>query len=198
MTTYKHNTKDHHIIAHRGTNLHGKDAKKDMTADWALLTNQHTTDATFKKRKNRTEKILKGIGSEGKVYMTGHSLGGSTVNYTMLNSKKTRDRVENAHTFNVGASPLAGKVHNTKIKEELKDKLTHHKIGQDPISSSSTGLGGKVKVYKSTKSIPSIGLELLKHIKPMLEKSPIGRLAGMAGEGLLTSLQRHSIKNFID
>jgi hypothetical protein len=197
MSTYKHNAKDHYIIAHRGTDLHGEDVKKDLTADWALLTNQHTNDKTFVARKNRTEKILKQIpSSESKVYLTGHSLGDSTVNHTLLNSKKTRDRIENAHTFNIGSSPIAGKVHNTKIKEELRDKLTHHKIEQDPLSSSSTGLGGKVKVYKSTKSIPSIGLKMLKHIKPLLEKSAVGKLASMSGEYLLTSLQRHSLKNF--
>jgi hypothetical protein len=199
MTTYKHDTKDHHIIAHRGTDLGGTSTtvKKDLVADWNLLTGNHANDDTFKKRTKRTEAILKGLGSDGKVYLTGHSLGGGTVNHAMVHSKKIRDRIEKAETFNSGATPVSPKQQTAEVEKVLKRKMAHHRIiGDDVSMAHKTSLSGKHLSYKSMKSTPSIGQRILGHVKPLLQKSSIGRLASMSGEYLLNSLKNHSISNF--
>jgi hypothetical protein len=193
VTTYHNRVKNQFVIAHRGTSLKGPETKKDLLADWGVMTGKKNIEM-FKKRKAKTEKILKSIGPEGKVYLTGHSVGGASINSVLLTSAKTRSRIEQAHTFNPGTSVLGAKQHNSKIKKELDTKLTHHKIQGDSISESSVGLGGRVKTNKSTKS-PSIGMKIIKHIQPMLDH-PALQLVGKGVEHVAGVLQNHSIDNF--
>jgi hypothetical protein len=198
ITTFKHNTHDHHIISHRGTHLNSNSTKKDLVADWNILTGQHTNDKTFKKRLKRTEAIVKGLGPDTEIHLSSHSLGGRTSLHAMEHSKKVRDRVKSVKTFNLGSSPFASKIsHSAEVKEVLKKKIEHHRIQGDPVSmSAKSTLPGVHRSYSPPKKTVSISSKILGHIKPIIGKSPIGTLASLAGEHLTKALENHSIDNF--
>ncbi len=68
--------------------------------------------------------------------MSSHSLGGYTQNYTIANSKKVRDKLNRAYTFNTAANPILDndlKV-SDKIKNELDKKVIHARVQGDLVS----------------------------------------------------------------
>ena len=93
-------------IAHRGTDTSGKKTYQDVTADlmWGLGLAAH--DKNFRKRKNKTTRIIKSAPDDVVVTMSGHSYGGASLQHTLANSNVARKRVDMAHTFNTASHPL--------------------------------------------------------------------------------------------
>jgi len=198
ITTMKHNTDNHYIVAHRGTDLHGSQSKKDLEADFHILTGNTEDDATHKRRTTKTARIVKALKGKGDIYLTGHSLGGSTAHHAMVHSKVVRDGVKQVDTFNTGSSPFQTKEHksNSKAYKDIHSKTTHHHIEGDEISSNvKSGYIGKHKTYKSNKK-PTIAQHIFNTVKPIIEMSPLGKLGSFLGEKLSTTLSAHSLKHF--
>jgi dienelactone hydrolase len=204
ITTYKQKVEPfHHLVVHRGTDLHAdkKTVKADLKSDWNILSGNVATDALHKKRMKRTEAIVQQIrgDGDGKIFLTGSSLGGSTVNYAVTNSQKIRNHVTQSHTFNGGSTPIKPKKVSKALKDELQETMTHHHVRGDEISAHArTSLTGKHILYDSKKTIPSAAEKLYTtHIKPALAKSAIGRLSSLVGEKLYDTLKKHSLKNWL-
>jgi len=199
--TYKHNTENHHIIAHRGTDLHADTAKRDLKTDLKILIGQGSHTKVFKDRAKETENIVKKLKEqdpETKIHVTGHSLGGTTAQHALVKSKVVRDNVESLDTFNAGTSPLQkkGLAKSNPAYKEIASKATHHRIGGDDISGSAkTTLIGSHKTYK-TNAKPTIARGVLDYLKPKLEKTAAGKIAHFAADRILNTLQSHSLSNF--
>jgi hypothetical protein len=200
MTTFKHNDDNKFIIAHRGTDIHGTGKKKDLLSDLNIMLGNTENDKLHKKRTKRTEKIVKALKPEGgDIYLTGHSLAGSTANHAMIHNKTVREGVKSLDTFNAGSSPFASKdvKKGSKIYNELLDKSTHHRITGDDISQHHVrSYIGKSKKYKTMKN-NFFSSKIMKFIKPMLESSPVGKAIGFIGDRIATTLNSHSLDNFL-
>ena len=125
--------------------------KKDLYADLGLAFGFSDTLPYVKRRRRKTEEIINKLEPE-KFYLVGHSLGGYTVKQSLKDSKKIRNKLTEAHTFNAGANAIFNdnlKV-NKKIKKQLEDKVTHHRINGDLVSASLKSFipFGKVQNYK--------------------------------------------------
>jgi len=199
--TYRHNEKPHYIIAHKGTNLSTIDsAKKDIRADLNIAIGNKDADALHDRRTKRTEKIIKKIkikDPEHDIFLTAHSLGGSTASDAMVKSKFVRDNVKELHTFNSASSKLQNKPDiSPDTKKILMEKSTHHHIRGDLLSQSvSSNLIGKHKRYNSTKK-PSISQRVLEVATPLLKRSVAGKILDFGLKKVLGTLQSHSIDNF--
>lgn len=201
ISTFKHNEKPQYIIAHRGTDLANKNsASKDVRADLNIALGNREADALHKRRTKQTEAIIKGIRKEspkGDIYLTAHSLGGSTASHAMATSKMVRDNVKELHTFNSGSSALQKPPDVTaEVKAELMKKSTHHRVRGDLISDHvKDNLIGKYKEYESKKK-PSIADHILKLATPLLKRTFIGKAFGYGAKKVLDTLRAHSISNF--
>ena len=136
LTTYQHKDDPNNVfISHRGTKLDGRGAQEDARADFGILTGRAGSYAKFDRQKRKTNQAIKDLNPTS-LYMGSHSLGGSTQNYTIANSKTVRKHLTGAKSFNAGANPtLTNSMSVTpKIREELKNKVEHHRIKNDPIS----------------------------------------------------------------
>lgn len=202
ISVYKHNVNPHTIVAHRGTDIGATKASKQIKADVAILFGNKSHDKLHKDRVKQTEMIvnkLKEANPEHKIYLTGHSLGGSTAHHAMVKSEAVRKNVEQLHTFNAGSSPLQGKEISKKNKayKMVAEKSTHHAVQGDAISGSvKSNLIGKQITYKAPTEKASVGRTILRLAKPHLEKSPLGRLVHFGAEKLLDTLSSHSLSNF--
>ena len=155
ITTYVHkNDPGHIVIAHRGTAPGSKGGREDLTSDLAFAAGFGGHTHRMKNRQRKTEQIVKAT-NPTTLHLTGHSLGGGTVNHTIANSKLVRSKMTSAHTFNAAANPVFGNKQrvNRSTRQELKGKVTHHRIENDSVS-----LGfrtntpfGSVKTYKHPK-----------------------------------------------
>lgn len=201
ISTFKHNERPHYIIAHKGTDLANKNsASKDVRADLNIALGNREADALHKRRTKQTEAIIKGIKKEAPksdIYLTGHSLGGSTSAYAMAKSKMVRDNVKELHTFNSGSSALQKPPEILpEVKDELMKKSTHHHIRGDLISQHvKDNLIGKHKEYESKKK-PSIADHILKLATPLLKRTFVGKAFGYGAKKVLDTLRSHSISNF--
>ena len=186
ITTYVHkNDASHIVIAHRGTAPGSKGGREDLTSDLAFAAGFGGHTKRMKNRQRKTEQIVKAT-NPTTLHLTGHSLGGGTVNHTVANSKLVRSKMTSAHTFNAAANPVftnRQKV-GSKTRKELKGKVTHHRIENDSVS-----LGfrantpfGKVKTYKHPKQ---------------KKRSRLARIAyGSFTPIAKKSLDAHAISNF--
>jgi len=182
------------VIAHRGTKVDGKRGKTDLEADimFALGLGGHVP--TFKRRKTRTNKIIKAL-EPTQLHLTGHSLGGGTVNHTIAKSNIVKKNLTSARTYNAAANPFFD--NDTSVgknqKKKLESKVVHHRIKHDPVS-----LGfkknlpfGKLET-DSVKHDPVKGktsLDYLIRLNPELKK-----LKSVTERGL----HAHAISNFHD
>ena len=69
------------VVSMRGTKIDGRRGKKDIINDLAITTGRAGGEPTFKRRKQRVNKIIKELKPNG-LHMTSHSLGDATQNYT--------------------------------------------------------------------------------------------------------------------
>lgn len=201
ISTYKHNEKPQYVISHRGTNLaDAKSARKDVRADLNIALGNKEADVLHKRRTKQTEEIIKAIKKQepkSDVYLTGHSLGGSTASNAMASSKVVRDNVKELHTFNSGSSALQKPPSvSPEVRAELMQKSTHHRVKGDMISEHvEKNLIGKQKIYESKKK-PSIAEHILKLATPLLKRTFIGKAVGYGARKVLDTLRAHSISNF--
>jgi hypothetical protein len=202
ISTYKHNVNPHYIISHRGTNFGDeKGIKKDIRADLNIALGNKEADALHKRRTKKTEEIVTGIKKKEPahdIYLTGHSLGGSSSSHSMASSPIVRENVKRHDTFNSGSSALQTKPNVTpEIKAQLMEKSTHHRVKGDEISAHvSSNLIGKQKQYSSTKK-PSVAQHLLKMAAPLLKRTFAGRLVAFGAKKALDTLESHSLSHFI-
>ncbi len=195
ITTYQHKDNPKNIvIAHRGTKVDGKRGMKDIQNDLAFAVGLGGHESTFNRRKKRTNNIIKSLEPE-QLHLTGHSLGGGTLQHTIANSKIVRKNLTSAKTFNAAANPIFNNdVRVTKnYKKELEDKVEHHRIKNDPVSAGFAGLVpfGKVKTH-SVKHDANKGKSFFQNI---IEKSSV---LGKAKRFTEKGIHAHLISHFHD
>jgi hypothetical protein len=201
ISVYKHKVNPHHIIAHRGTDVHSNTASKQLKADMNIAVGNKNADKLHNDRAKQTENIVKSIkesNPEHTIHLTGHSLGGSTTQHAMSKSKIVRDNVNTVDTFNAGSSIIGGKPLSSKSQayKDIAGKSTHHHIEGDMISENvGSAMIGKVVKYKN-KEKPTIAQHILKLANPILKKSVIGRGLSVLGNSVLGTMSSHSLKNF--
>lgn len=164
ISTFVNDTKKQVVIAHRGTDTSGMRTKSDVSADVLLGLGRESDSKAFNKRRNKTDKILKQIPTDYKVYGAAHSLGGATLGYTLEKSTLARTRFEKVRLYNSGASPFQSSSEiGRKKKAVLDEKVVHHRTTNDLVSKSLiiNNRYGKVKTqdtsYSSkTKFVPGI------------------------------------------
>ena len=193
MTTYQHKDNPKNVvIAHRGTNVGGRRGMKDIQNDLAFAVGLGGHEKSFKRRKNRTNKIIKDLQPD-QLHLTGHSLGGGTVQHTIANSKKVKKHLTSAKTFNAAANPIFS--NETKVgkkdKKGLENKVEHHRIKNDPVSAGfKTNVPfGKVKTH-SIKHDANKGKSFLQNV---VEKSTLlGKAKRFTEKGIFA----HHIDHF--
>lgn len=201
ISTFRHLTKPHYIISHRGTSFEDAgSARKDVRADLNIALGNKEADALHKRRTKKTEAIIKKIKTKEPthdIFLTGHSLGGSTSSHAMASSPIVRENVKAHHTFNSGSSALQSKPNVTPdVKTLLMEKSTHHRVKGDEISSHvASNLIGKVKTYESRRK-PTVAQHLLKMATPLLKRTFAGRVVAYGAKKALDTLTSHSLEHF--
>ena len=140
------------LIAHRGTDTSGRRTTRDVGSDLALAVGAEGTNKEFQIRLDRTTNIIQANPNKT-ILCTGHSLGGTTINYCLAKSAYIRKRLGFCRTFNAGASPFVSKV-SAATKKKLDPLVRHHRINGDVVSASflvNTPFG-KVKTKDPTSS----------------------------------------------
>lgn len=202
ISVFKHQTDPYYIVTHRGTDLTAPTAGRDIKTDLKILTGTANQDRLTKRRTKATEDIYRKIrekDQESDIYLSGHSLGGHTASRALSYNPFVRDNTKRLDTFNAGASPFQNKPisKNNKYFYDIKDKSVHHRIADDDISANfKSSMVGTFKTYKTNQK-PTVAQSILRFARPLLETTPAGKLAYMAGERLTGTLQSHSLKNFI-
>lgn len=138
-------------VAHQGTNVKSTTGFKDIVSDVGIALGLADHLPHVRKRKRQTEKVVRELKPE-KFTISGHSLGGYTVNQTLADSKKVRKALTKAHTFNAGANPIFNenlKV-SDKVKKDLDNKVEHHRVQGDLVSAGLKRFTpfGELKTYK--------------------------------------------------
>jgi hypothetical protein len=167
-------------IAHRGTDTSGKKTKVDLTGDLAYMFGLEKHSKEFKKRATRTSKLIKTVPDDHKVDLVSHSYGGATANYTLLNKKNVRDRIENHHTFNPLSSPFNHK--SSKKKDKEMDKIVITNRTENDIVSKAGQQHGITNTFKQTEHV-KVPIEVGKHLQNTFDK--------------VEQLSAHSLDNFI-
>lgn len=201
ISTFRHISKPHYIVSHRGTDFSDTNSiRKDVRADLNIALGNKEADALHKRRTKKTEAIIKKIKRKEPahdVFLTGHSLGGSTSSHAMSSSPIVRENVKGHHTFNSGSSALQTKPSVTsEVEKMLMDKSTHHLVTGDEISSHvKSNLIGKTKTYKSSRK-PSVSQHLLKMATPLLKRTFAGRVVAYGAKKALDTMESHSLEHF--
>lgn len=153
ITTYRKIDDPTNIhISHKGTQPTSKTGTKDIMSDIRLALG-FGASGQVKRRKRKTEKIVKELQPET-LTMSGHSLGGYSLNHTLAKSKIVRDNLDMAHTFNAGSTPISDNDLTNiskKGKQQLKHRVIHHRTKDDIVSKGLKLRGvpfGKLQVYK--------------------------------------------------
>lgn len=158
------------IIAHRGTDVSGFKTSPDLNNDYLLALGQEEQSKEFNKRKNKTKLLVRDTPDDYKIFLSGHSAGGSSVNESLKGSKLIRDKVAGVATFNAGFSPFSKKGVGKTTAEKLYDKVIHYRTVDDVVSSS-VKLNkpfGKVVEYKPKESvIMKIGKAIPSPLQPI-------------------------------
>jgi hypothetical protein len=153
ITTYvdKANPKNIHI-SHKGTALQSHTGGRDLMADISIALGMGGDNKHIKKRRKQTDRILDKMNPDS-LTMSSHSLGGFTQNHTIAKSKKVRDKLLQADTFNAGANPFSSNDLDLSknAKKELKGvPITHHRTRNDVVSKGLKDIlpFGDLKEYK--------------------------------------------------
>ena len=157
ITTYRNKQDPNKIhISHKGTQFGSSTGLKDVLADLKIALGFGNYDPHVRRRKKRTERIIKNLNPD-ELTMSGHSLGGMSLNHTIGKSKKVREKLLQADTFNAGSSFAFNNdlKLSERAKKELKEiPITHHRTRNDIVSKGLTeksGFGvpfGELKEYK--------------------------------------------------
>lgn len=203
INTYNHEQKNHWVITHRGTDIHGEDKLNQLKADVKILQGDVKSDNLHRKRGKDTENIVKSIrekyDSKSPIHLTGHSLGGSTIQNTLIKKPYVLENIKSFNSFNPGTSPIFKSTikKNSKKYKEIYEKSTHHLIKDDPISENTHNtMIGKIKRY-SNKEKPTITKRIFNALQKLSFISPISALGHWAGMKIVNTAQNHSIKNFL-
>lgn len=146
VASFKHSD-GHNVVTVKGTDIK---SSNDLISDIKLGLGFSKHDKQFKNRQKQIKNIYKE--SDGDKYLTGHSLGASVVTSTLAKSKSIRDNTKKAEVFNTGYTKAfhdeLSKNLTKDDKKELNDKLVHHHVKGDVISTSLTDKRiGKLKKY---------------------------------------------------
>ena len=158
MVTYENiSDPSQKVISHRGTDTSGKKTYKEIKADLSLALGLQDHDPEFKKRSNRTKAIVKKHPDDN-FKLSGHSFGGSSATHAITSSSMLRGRIDSVDTYNAGFTPLFTNAlkHGSKVKKDLKDKVTHHRVLGDIVSEGIrvTKPVGKVMEHKAKDDLP--------------------------------------------
>jgi len=199
VTAYQHKDDPNNVfIAHRGTKVDGRRNKNhnDITADLMTAIGLGGHDAKMKRRKNKTNSIIKALQPTSALHLGGHSLGGGTINHTIANSKKVRKHLTSAKTYNAAAHPVFsnGSAVSDKVKKELENKVENHRIKNDPVSAGF--LTGNVSFGKlKTHSIKHDSNKGKSFLQNMVET---GTALGRAKRFTEKGIHAHAISHFHD
>lgn len=202
ISTFRHITKPHYIISHRGTDFSdGKSIRKDVRADLNIALGNRAGDVLHKRRTKKTEQIIKKIQKKDpahEIHLTGHSLGGSTSAHALATSAIVRNAVKKHDTFNSGSSAFQSQPDvSPEVRKQIEAKSTHHRVIGDEISAhTKSSLIGKTKTYKSTKK-PTVSQHLLAMATPLLKKTFAGRVLSFGANKALGTMESHSLSHFI-
>ncbi len=152
VVTYVNDKTNEIHIAHRGTDTSGKRTAQDLHSDFKIAIGQTKKDAHFKQRTKMTNNAIDAFPTAS-VTASGHSLGGKSLTTTMATNKNVRDRITRADTFNSGATVFKEKemqVLDSQSREELQNKMVHHRTKNDIVSAGMVAKKplGKVRTYK--------------------------------------------------
>ena len=186
------------VISMRGTKVGGRRGNIDLVNDLSIATGRVENESTFKRRKKKTNQIIKDL-SPTTLNLTGHSLGGTTTNYTIANSNIVRKYIKSgnnfsATTFDAGAHPL----YNNNITvgkgygKILENKVNHYRTDKDVVSIGllTNNPFGKVKTIKikyDKKNSSNLYDQLIK-----------GTVLGKIKQFTNETLDAHKIDHFID
>ena len=144
------------VISMRGTKVDGRRGSKDIIDDLAIATGNAGHEKTFKRRKQKTNKIIKELQPES-LHMTAHSLGGATQNYTIANSKILKKFINDGNTFsaksfNAGHHPKFINDMNVgkKYGKTLENLVENHRVKGDAVSVGLKGNNPFGKVVEKT------------------------------------------------
>lgn len=200
VTAYQHKDDPNNVfIAHRGTKVDTDRRNKnhnDITADLMTAIGLGGHDAKMKRRKNKTNSIVKALQPTSALHMGSHSLGGATMNHTIANSRKVRKHLTSAKSFNAAAHPVFsnGTAVSKKVAKELENKVEHHRIKNDPVSAGFlTGNipFGKLKTH-SVKHDSSKGKSFLQNL--VESTTALGQAKRFTEKGI----HAHAISHFHD
>ena len=186
------------VISMRGTKVDGRRGNKDIIDDLAIATGQAGHEKTFKRRKQKTNKIIKEL-QPTHLHMTAHSLGGATQNYTIANSKILKKYINDgnvfsAKSFNAGAHPKFNNDMSVgkKYGKTLRDKVQQHRVPGDIVSVGLRGNNpfGRV-VEKKVKYSPKKDSGLY---DKFISGTPLGSVRNFTDK----TLHAHAISHFID
>ena len=137
ITTYRNKTDPKKVhISHKGTQFQSSTGSKDVISDLKIALGFGNYDPHVRRRKKRTERVIKNL-NPSELTMSGHSLGGMSLNHTIGKSKKVREKLLQADTFNPGSSFVFNNdlKLSERAKKELKEiPITHHRTRNDIVS----------------------------------------------------------------
>ena len=198
ITVFK-NDIDQYIIAHRGSDFTGKHGKKDMKSDWNIMLGNPGSDKAIRRRVMKTERIIKNLKKQSKepeIYLTGHSLGGSSAYQAMLQSGIVRKNIKEFHSFNSGSSPVSSNEidKDSKLYKDLKEKSVHHRVLGDTVSAfNRNSMIGTHRTYKSDKNKnPKVSDKVVETISSVPGFGTVFKVFSKLNE----KLGKHSIDNF--
>ena len=127
----------HIHIAHKGTQPTSVTGLRDIVSDVRIAMGTAMFDSQFNERLKMSEQVVRTYNPQV-LTMSGHSLGGATMNDSIVRSKLLRGRVDQADSFDAGASPFFSNTTAAFLKkgdkERLGDVMTHHRMRHDAVS----------------------------------------------------------------
>lgn len=149
MVVFQNDQDKTNHIAHRGTSLKGKKWKSDIGADALIGLGLEKYSKEFKKRTKQTKDYVKQIPDDYKLNMSGHSLGGMTI-VDAARNKTVREKLNRLDTFNAAQSPLTKAHTRKKERDELDNKVFHHRTHNDIVSKAGHNIGTVLEYKEKT------------------------------------------------